>query len=569
MIRNLEPTFASTGAPFQCSLRQLAHECRRNVWSRSALRTQWNEIVRHLIGFHFPPPSPTDGLVGDACPMSAAAYHAECLSTIDWHRADLAGASGTGFPLKILYHLRMLEHAFAVGEDSDPSANLPSISVVLTYEDPARARQVLESCLSQTHPPAEILVVGPRPPSDIADESTSLPPTVHWIVQPGVTRADARNLAMEAATGDFIHFLDDGHDLLPDALEKKIDAFQRVPNARLVYSPGAPTGNGADHHPSLEDERSYVGDPMLAAVSRIPFSLGTVMMPLWFARQVGAFENELGRWDEVRYAFRAAMQGVKAISLRDETTRRIPSPRRTSRRLADEAAWAVETDLMSAAELASQPRMYRYLAPLLTRATQLLDAGFENGMSTALYEDFHERILAMEGSAGVGKGADGLVAILLDQLLFTARRLADPANHFSRATALFHREREDRLLERLEQLPRVSGADLRRWLPDLPPQPFHSLARAERIALRFALEQLQNSVLLGEISVQFRALFRVGIDYPGHPFEEDWHGFARLERVLGEQHAKTIYRQKIIRSGWHWLGHARRLFKGESLLAAS
>ncbi|MFO0947172.1 MAG: glycosyltransferase family 2 protein [Planctomycetota bacterium] len=566
MIRKLEVDPATTDASVERSLRQLAQECRRNVWSRSALRTRWTDLNRRLPVSIGTPSSWSEEYAGDPCPQSAMAYHAECLSTIDWHRSEPSSPGGTGFPLKILYHLRMLELAIRLSSD-EALSEWPTVTVALAYEDPSRARRSLDSCLNQTHPPAEILVVGPRPPEDTRDE---LPSTVHWIVQPGITPADARNLALENASGDFIHFLDDRRELQPNAIERKLQVFHRVPSARFVYSPeeseqASESGNQAG---SVLDDRSFVGDPMLAAVTRIPFSLGTVLMPLWFARQVGPFENELGRWEEARYALRAALHGVKAIALRSGTTRRIPFKPPSHRRLAEEAAWAVETDLLSAAELARSPRMYRYLAPLLTRATQLLDAGFENGMSTALYEDFHERIVAFEAGVGSGKGVDGQVAILLDQLLFSVRRLAHPENGRPCATALFHRDREDRLLDRIEHSPRVSGADLRRWLPEIPPQPFALLTRGEKIALRFALDQLQNSVLLGEISVQFRALHRVGIDYPGHPFEEDWNGFARLERVLGEHHAKRFYRQKIIRSGWHWLGQARRLLKGEPILAA-
>jgi hypothetical protein len=79
--------------------------------------------------------------------------------------------------------------------------------------------------------------------------------------------------------------------------------------------------------------------------------------------------------------------------------------------------------------------------------------------------------------------------------------------------------------------------------------------------LKFALEQLQVCVLLGELPIQFRALVRVGADFPGHPFATYWAGVARLARVLGDETAKSICRRKFFQYGWQWLGHARRLLE--------
>lgn len=101
---------------------------------------------------------------------------------------------------------------------------------------------------------------------------------------------------------------------------------------------------------------------------------------------------------------------------------------------------------------------------------------------------------------------------------------------------------------------------MRRWLPDVPPAPFSTLDSHDQAALAFALEQLQEAVLFGALEIPVRTMLRVGVDFPGHPYEEDWNGLGRLTRVLGDEAAKRMFRQKIMRYGWQWLGQASRLF---------
>jgi len=209
-------------------------------------------------------------------------------------------------------------------------------------------------------------------------------------------------------------------------------------------------------------------------------------------------------------------------------------------------------------DLAGEPRLYRYVVSLMARATWLLDKAFDEGVAEEVIEAYHRRFLDLEASIGLGNSSEGLTSLLIDQLVFMLRQKQQQTKDATRPMLRLWHEREDQLLDRIAGVSCVTGSDLRRWLPDLPPRPFADLRYSEQVALKFALEQLQVSLVLGELPIRFRSLERVAADYPGHPYERYWNSAFRLAHLLGDDAARTIVRQKFYRSGWQFLGRARR-----------
>jgi hypothetical protein len=215
----------------------------------------------------------------------------------------------------------------------------------------------------------------------------------------------------------------------------------------------------------------------------------------------------------------------------------------------------LKADLRSAGELAGHFRNFRYIAPLVGRLTWLWETAVGMNFPPTEIDSMHEQILALEERLGDDSAApEGTAALVLDQLLWMLREKQSRPGASDRPTFGYLRDRECRLLDRLNRFSRVTGADMRRWLPEIPPQPYRLLAPSERRMLTHALEQLQSSVFGGDVECSLRALVRVGADYPAHPFEADWNGANRLAKVLGESAARRLAGQKILRSSWRWLG---------------
>jgi glycosyltransferase involved in cell wall biosynthesis len=99
------------------------------------------------------------------------------------------------------------------------------ISVIIpTLNRPRLLLRAIGSVLSQTHQEIEAIVVVDRPDQDTISAVRSVDdPRVQLIVNPySLTAAGARNAGVDHATGEWIAFLDDDDEWLPNKLEKQI-----------------------------------------------------------------------------------------------------------------------------------------------------------------------------------------------------------------------------------------------------------------------------------------------------------------------------------------------------------
>lgn len=102
---------------------------------------------------------------------------------------------------------------------------LTSVSAVIpTFGRPDQCVAAVRSALNQTVPPSEVLVVidGAEPQTRVLVERESPIVRVIELGAPGGQGgATARNAGVEAATGDFVAFLDDDDEWMPDKLQKQ------------------------------------------------------------------------------------------------------------------------------------------------------------------------------------------------------------------------------------------------------------------------------------------------------------------------------------------------------------
>jgi len=109
-----------------------------------------------------------------------------------------------------------------------------SVSVVIpAYNSGKYIRRALESVLAQTLKPDEIFVVDDNSTDDTAEIVRQFDP-VRYIYQAHAGASVARNTGIEAATSEWIAFLDADDEWLPEYLHKQIELLKNNPD--LVWT---------------------------------------------------------------------------------------------------------------------------------------------------------------------------------------------------------------------------------------------------------------------------------------------------------------------------------------------
>ena len=114
----------------------------------------------------------------------------------------------------------------------------PLVSIIIpTYNRKAYIVDAIDSCLAQTYPNCEIIVV-----DDGSTDDTEVflrnryGGQIRYIHQKNQGPGIARNTGIAAARGDFIHFCDTDDQLLPEKVQKSVDYLQTHPQIAVVHT---------------------------------------------------------------------------------------------------------------------------------------------------------------------------------------------------------------------------------------------------------------------------------------------------------------------------------------------
>ena len=147
--------------------------------------------------------------------------------------------------------------------------------IIPAYNAEQYIATAIESCLSQTYSPHEIIVVDDGSTDNTAKIAESFPSPVRVIRQErNMGLPTARNCGVQASTGDWLAFLDADDWFLPEKLERQRRCALEHEDAILIYTGFLISLNGVES-PARFNPPSVL-EPMLRY--RCAFHVGTVAL---------------------------------------------------------------------------------------------------------------------------------------------------------------------------------------------------------------------------------------------------------------------------------------------------
>ncbi|HKC23928.1 MAG TPA: glycosyltransferase, partial [Thermoanaerobaculia bacterium] len=173
------------------------------------------------------------------------------------------------------------------------AAPSPLVSIVIPcYNHAGFLPDALASCLKQTHPNVEVLVVDDGSTDDSA-EVASRAPGVRVVRQPNRGLSAARNTGIEQSRGEYLLFLDADDRLLPEAVSASVRAALDHPECAFVFG-RFHVINGAGAWLLTSESREMPKSPYAALLETNWIVMhGTVLYRRETFREVGLFDTAL------------------------------------------------------------------------------------------------------------------------------------------------------------------------------------------------------------------------------------------------------------------------------------
>jgi glycosyltransferase involved in cell wall biosynthesis len=139
-------------------------------------------------------------------------------------------------------------------------------AVITTFNQDAYIGEAVESALTQTLPPCEVIVIDDGSTDGTPATLRHFGQRITYIAQANSGIPQARTRGVRASSGALVAFLDGDDRWHPEKLRRQVDAFERFPEAGLVACDGQQIGDGGVMLPSLFGPRvprpNDPGDPV-------------------------------------------------------------------------------------------------------------------------------------------------------------------------------------------------------------------------------------------------------------------------------------------------------------------
>ncbi|WEL16676.1 Glycosyl transferase family 2 [Halorhabdus sp. SVX81] len=187
----------------------------------------------------------------------------------------------------------------------------PTVSVVIpTYHRSDLIERAIHSVLDQTFDDLECIVVDDCSPDETAEIARSIDDERLAVLDHEENRgaSAARNTGIEAATGEYIAFLDDDDEWLPEKLEKQLALLESSDDSvGLVYC--WMDYRDADANLVTEYRPTYSGDIFLDVLDKQRIgNSSTLVAPAKVVENVGGFDESIPRGNDGDFIRRVARE---------------------------------------------------------------------------------------------------------------------------------------------------------------------------------------------------------------------------------------------------------------------
>ena len=188
--------------------------------------------------------------------------------------------------------------------------NHPKVSVIIpTFNRVELLERAIQSVVSQTFQDYEIIVVqnGPTESSkSIADQFSQNGILIHYLYDPIQGGANARNKGVLAAKGDYVAFLDDDDEWLPQKLSEQVSFLEQSSDVSLVSCRALRIKEDGSVDVIPPDPASYLTYKTLILEGTVIPSLSSVMIRRECFDKVGLFNTAFLISDDHEFFLRIA-----------------------------------------------------------------------------------------------------------------------------------------------------------------------------------------------------------------------------------------------------------------------
>ncbi|MGB5832311.1 MAG: glycosyltransferase family 2 protein [Thiohalocapsa sp.] len=202
------------------------------------------------------------------------------------------------------------------------SANCPNygerVSIIVpTFNRAHYIEECLQSLLTQSVPPHEIIVVDDGSEDDTRRVLSEYCTRIRWLQKENGGKPSAINLALPAVKGDLVWVFDDDDVALPKSIEVRIATLRKHPQAGFVYSPhymGFDGLNGRIACESLHATPAYTNSQFFHEILKeCFFHLGSTLVRSHVFREVGSFDCNLKTSEDYDFQIRLARHASAAF----------------------------------------------------------------------------------------------------------------------------------------------------------------------------------------------------------------------------------------------------------------
>ena len=189
--------------------------------------------------------------------------------------------------------------------------NIKIVSVIVpTFNRASYIKECLDSLLSQTLPPLEIIVVDDGSEDETPNILNSYGRKIQYIHKENGGKASAVNLALTLAKGEFIWLFDDDDVALNTAIETRLKILARNPGCGFVYSPhyiGSNRDNGSILKTNIQKIPLHDANHLFIQLMKgCYFHLNSCLVKKEAYDKIGGFDTELLRGQDYDMQIRLA-----------------------------------------------------------------------------------------------------------------------------------------------------------------------------------------------------------------------------------------------------------------------